>query len=397
MRSPIRPTLSAILLLLSAGIHASASGAEITVSERGELIRALQQATPGTTLRVAPGNYQGGISAEGLQGQQDKPILITAADAKRPPVFEGGSSGIHLRGCSHVELRDLHFTGATSNGVNIDDNADRSRAVQGIKLTRLHVSKVGPRGNCDGIKMSGVDNFLIEGCDISLWGTSGSGIDLVGCHQGIIENCRFSHDATITTHQGNGVQAKGGSREVTIRKCRFHHAGARGVNAGGSTGLEYMRPADPGFEAKDLTIEDCYFIGSGAAVAFVGVDGATFRHNTIYRPTRWVLRILQENQREGFAPCRNGVFQNNLIVFHAGDLSTTANVGPATEAQSFRFEDNAWYCVDEPASTQSRIRLPVQETSGVHGKDPGFKDAAGGDLTKSSGTPLPNHGVREAK
>ena len=37
-------------------------------------------------------------------------------------------------------------------------------------------------------------------------------------------------------------------------------------------------------------------------VAFVGVDGATVRHNTIYRPRRWGLRILQENRAAGLRP-----------------------------------------------------------------------------------------------
>ena len=32
-----------------------------------------------------------------------------------------------------------------------------------------------------------------------------------------------------------GVQAKGGSRDVTIRRCRFDEVGDRGVNIGGNT------------------------------------------------------------------------------------------------------------------------------------------------------------------
>ena len=41
-----------------------------------------------------------------------------------------------------------------------------------------------------------------------------------------------------------------------------------GVNIGGSTGRAYFRPRPEGFEAKDITVEDCTFVGSGAA--FVG-------------------------------------------------------------------------------------------------------------------------------
>lgn len=369
--------------------------AEVTVSDRTAIYRAMQQAVPGTIVRISPGKYQGGLSAEKLQGEKDKPIIFAAADPKQPPVFEGGSSGIQLSGCSHVELRDLHFTGATGNGVNIDDASDRGTPSRGIVLRRLTVTDVGPKGNHDGIKMSGVDEFTIEGCRIERWGGGGSAIDFVGCHEGVVENCVFIHDAGPASAQGSGVQNKGGSRAITIRRCRFTHAGGRAVNAGGSTGLEYMRPANPGFEAKDITVEDCYFTGSAAPVAFVGVDGAVFQRNTIYRPTRWVLRILQENQNPGYAPCRNGIFKENLIVFHSSDLSTTANVGGGTEPQTFRFEKNAWYCVDNPTRTKSLVRLPVPEVDGVYGTDPMLQDAASGDLTKSKESSLKLYGVKE--
>ena len=387
---------AASVLLIATFIPWQATfAADVTVSDRTTLFRALQQATPGTTIRVAPGKYQGGLSAEKLKGLEDKPIVITAADPKQPPVFEGGASGIQLSGCSYVELHDLHFTGATGNGINIDDASERDKPSRGIVLRRLTVANVGPQGNRDGIKMSGVDGFVIDACRVERWGSGGSAIDFVGCHDGVVENCVFTHDAGPASAQASGVQNKGGSRKIAIRRCRFIHAGGRAVNAGGSTGLEYMRPAEPGFEAKDISVEDCYFIGSTAPVAFVGVDGATFHHNTIYRPTRWVLRILQENQNPGYAPCRNGVFRDNLIVFHSTDLSTTVNIGGGTEPQTFLFENNAWFCEDVPARTQSLVRLPVAEVGGIHGTDPKLRNTAGGDLTKAADSPLKKYGVRE--
>ena len=53
---------------------------------------------------------------------------------------------------------------------------------------------------------------------------------------------------------------------------------------GGSTGMNYFRPKGARYEAKDIRVEGCVFVGSDAPVAFTGVDGATFRYNTIYRP-----------------------------------------------------------------------------------------------------------------
>ncbi len=108
--------------------------------------------------------------------------------------------------------------------------------------------------------------------------------------------------------------------------------------------------------------------GNGINIAFVGVDGATVRYNTIYRPDRWVIRILQETTAPGFPPCRDGRFEHNLVVFRAADLATVVNIGPNTDPASFRFTNNLWFCEDRPQS--SRPQLPVPETSSLYGIDP---------------------------
>src|SRR5207302_456185 len=104
--------------------------------------------------------------------------------------------------------------------------------------------------------------------------------------------------------------------QVSIRGCKFEEAGDRGVNIGGSTGVPFFRPAlasipaNGRYEAKDIRVEACTFRGSNAPFAFVGVDGAIVRYCTVFHPHKWVLRILQETQMEGFVPSRNGVFED---------------------------------------------------------------------------------------
>ena len=56
------------------------------------------------------------------------------------------------------------------------------------------------------------------------------------------------------------------------------------------------------YEAKDITVEGCTFVGSEAPIAFVGVDGATVRFNTIYR-SHILLILLPE---ETAIPTSNG-------------------------------------------------------------------------------------------
>jgi hypothetical protein len=365
----------------------------LRVSTREQLAQALAQARAGTTILIAPGTYRGGLSQANLRGTDKEPIIIAAADAERPPVIEGGGSGLHFSRPQFVELRNLVLAGAQGNGLNIDDGGSKDAPARHVTLSGLVIRDVGPRGNRDGIKLSGVDDFRVEYCTVERWGDGGSGIDMVGCHNGSVTGCIFRHERA---DQANGVQTKGGSRGITISRCRFENAGGRAVNIGGSTGLDYFRPKPQGYEAKDVTVEDCTFIGSMAAVSFVGVDGAVFRHNTIYRPTRWVVRILQENQASGFVPSRNGRFENNLIAFRSDELRTAVNVGGGTSPETFTFAGNAWYCLDRPADTRRLVQLPTRETRGTYGVDPGFVNAAAGDLRVHAGEKLPV-GVRETQ
>jgi hypothetical protein len=156
---------------------------------------------------------------------------------------------------------------------------------------------------------------------------------------------------------------------------------------GGSTGLEFFRPplAPTGefAEARAIRVEGNTFVGGGCAIAFVGVDGAIVRFNTIERPTRWALRILQENRAAGFVACRNGEFSDNLIVFDSGHWSEGGvNIGPSTAPATFKFARNWWYCSDRP--DRSTPQLPTPESRGVYGRDPAeAKGRAGADAWKA--------------
>lgn len=385
------------LLILVVGFTPSASttswdeGTDVTVDELGQLRRALADAGPGTTIRIAPGTYDGGLDGRGLGGEPGRPIVIRAADPSRPPVLRGGAAGLHLSGVTHLELHDLTVEGATGNGINIDDGGSPDTPTHHILLKGLVVRDIGPRGNRDGIKLSGVTDFRVEGCTVERWGDGGSGLDMVGCVRGEIVGCTFRHGDAVGD---NAVQAKGGSRDIRIAGCRFEHAGHRAVNIGGSTGLAFFRPRPEGYEARDVLVEDCTFIGSMAPVAFVGVDGATVRHNTIYRPARWALRILQETREPGFVPCRNGRFTDNLIAFRSDELVVPVNVGPGTAPETFALARNAWFCLDAPE--RSRPLLPIAESDGLYGVDPRFVDPESGDLRLRPGGPAGDRGARPA-
>jgi Right handed beta helix region len=388
--------LAAAVFVCQAGLlqparRQSAAADEVRVSNRDELVDALRAAKPGTNIVIAAGVYQGGLSQTKLAGTKEHPIVIAGADRDHPPVIEGGGSGLHLSSPAHAELRDLVIQGTRGNGLNIDDSGSTDTPADDLLLRNIVVRNIGPDGNRDGIKLSGLRDFRIEGCRVERWGSGGSAIDMVGCTGGIITKCKFS-DATGDA--ANGVQTKGGASDIVIQHCRFENAGGRGVNIGGSTGLAYFRPGDANYEARNITVEDCEFIGGMAAVAFVGVDGALVQHNTIYRPRRWPIRILQENTDSRFTRCRNGKLVNNVIAFRSDEVRDMFNIGPNTAPETFTISGNAWCCLDRPDNTRRLVRLPVSETKGSYGSLPRFKDPDHSDI-RILDRKAQNAGVRE--
>jgi len=350
------------------------NGTEVHVANPAEFRAAVAGAGSGTKILLAGGDYGAGFHFANLRGSEGAPVLITAVDPANPPVFSGGNFGIHLSAPAHVVLAGLVFTNLAQNGLNIDDGGrvDEPGSTKGVTLRGLRIADVGSDGNHDGVKLSGVWAFEVLDCVIERWGTrGGSAIDMVGCHQGLLAGNLIRHTPPGPPNS-TGVQAKGGSSGVVIRGNRFEHAGGRSLNLGGSTGIPYFRPpvtqGGASAEARDLVVEGNTIVGSMAAIGFVGVDGAVVRFNTIERPGRWAMRILQENAGEGFVPSRNGKFTDNTILFQAADMQGGAvNVGGGTNPESFEFARNWWLCADAPQ--RSRPRLPNTEVEGVYGRD----------------------------
>jgi hypothetical protein len=372
-------------LALLAALVVQAQPGEVRVALTSQLRVALREAKPGARILLATGKYEG-FSVSNVAGEATRSIVVSSADPERPAVFTGG---VHLSNIAFVELADFVIEGAPANGLNIDDGGALDTPAHHVVLRRLVVRDCGGRGNEDGIKLSGVSDFRLESCTVERWGRGGSGVDMVGCRAGAIVSSTFRDREADPA--SNGVQVKGGSRDIEVNACRFEHAGQRAVNIGGSTGLPYFRPAPQGFEARDIVVQGCTFVGSLAPIAFVGVDGAKVRFNTFYRPRKWLVRILQETRESSFTPCRNGEFTDNLVVHRAGELAVAVNVGDATAPETFQFARNYWYCENEPA--RSRVALPVEEREGTGGDDPRFRGAAQLDLRLAPDSPARKHGA----
>ncbi|MEN6575233.1 MAG: right-handed parallel beta-helix repeat-containing protein [Phycisphaerales bacterium] len=342
-----------ICVLLSA-----VSGQEVRVGDSTELRAALQHLTPGTTVLLNPGVYQGGLFLANATGTEDAPVVIQGTDRNSLPVFRGGGGqAFHFADCSHLILRNVRVEGFPGNGINIDDGGSYETPAHHITLEDVTILEIGPEGNYDALKMSGVDHFCVRNCRFEGWG--GSGIDMVGCHHGVVEDCVFVGREGFS--QSNAVQLKGGTEDVLVQCCLFRNAGQRSINLGGSTGLQFFRPQVRDYEARNITIAGNRFEGSISPIAWVTADGGHVHHNTMVLPDKWALRILQETTDAQFQPCHGGVFEDNLV-FYDSRVQVFVNVGPGTSPETFVFRRNAW-CDVEGSRKPS---LPVTEDGGVY-------------------------------
>jgi hypothetical protein len=354
---------------------------------------ALALAQPGDVIHLLSGVYGGAIYKANLQGTAAHPIKIVGPTSGAA-IISGGNEGLHLVDAKYVILRNFSITAATDNALNVDDGGSYSTPTEYLICDDLNIHDYGSGGNNDGLKLSGVDHFYITNCRIingsSGWGSCG--VDMVGCHNGVILYNRME-----TVGQCH-VQTKGGSADVTIHANYFKDVFDRGINIGGSTDAGYFRPSiasGVNYEARHIRVTNNIFIDTESAVAFVGADECLAAHNVIYQPTKWALRILQETVSLNgvpFIPSRRGEFDNNLIVF-SNSINQFANVGDNTEPSSFRFANNLWYCSDNPSFVYSgtyQSYTPTTQINPLFGQNPLFVNGAGEDFHLTAGSPAIN-------
>ncbi len=365
-----RPLFTAAVACCLAALTAShAAAVDRVVSTTAQFSTALAAAGAGDAIILQPGVYGGGHYRANLQG-----VTIRSADAANPAIIDGGSNGIQLSDPANVTIADLEFRNQTGNGLNIDDGGSFETPAANVTLRNLTVRDIVTAGNFDGIKLSGVNDFLIENVQVLNWGTGGSAVDMVGCHRGLIQNSSFIH--TSSANSGTTLQPKGGSKDITFRANRIElpRGSGRAVQAGGSTGTPFFRfvDGDSGYEASGIVAEGNVIIGGSSSFSWVNIDGGVFHHNVASRPGQWVARILNENAGQPIVDTQNGVFQDNRIVYNdtGSEFSTAVNVGPETLPNTFTFARNEWLNLANPTPAGSTPTLPTPETDGVYGVGP---------------------------
>jgi Protein of unknown function (DUF1565) len=358
--------------------------------------QAAKGAKAGTAVRVHAGTYSGGSGyVANLSGTASAPIWIGGAPGEARPIIDGGSQALHLTKVRYLVVHDLEVRKSSGNGINCDDGGDYGNpdTTRHVVFKKLYIHDIGGSGNQDCLKLSGLDDYYVLDSTFAKCGGggSGSGVDHVGCHDGLIARNTFKDMS------GNAVQCKGGSERIEIRWNLMQEPGERGVNIGGSTGFTFFRPplskTKPNAEARKISVFANVIIGGATPLAFVGCVDCLAAHNTIVDPQSWLLRILQETTTASgytFLPASNSKVINNIFYFDNSDLSTYVNVGSNTQPSSFTFANNLWFAHDAPG--KSKPSLPVAETAAVVGQDPAFGGAAAGDYSIKAASPAAGKG-----
>jgi hypothetical protein len=381
----MRNRISILAILLSTFCF----GQNITVGPNGDfpnLAAAESAMSPGDTVFVMDAIYEDGTQFLTINGMPDEPIVIKAIN-QHQAIFQGGTESIHLINCSYVIIDGFVIQGQSGNGINIDDGGDYTTPTHHITIQNCIFQDMAANGNNDLLKLSGLNDFTIQQNEFLRGGPGGSGVDMVGCHRGVIQDNTFD-DSGVT-----GIQAKGGTQFILIRRNYFTNLIQRALNLGGSTGLQFFRPplTNPivdAFEAADLMVYSNIFVRNWAPIAFVGSVRVKVFNNTFYNPQNWVIRILQETTEPGFLACADNEFRNNIV--YLDDDLREVNIGPNTNPESFIFSNNLWYNAMDAGNWLPD--LPVTDVDQLI-TNPLLVDPENGDFTLQENSPAIGSGL----
>ena len=366
-------------MLICGTLHVGNGHTYSSLSDAGQDVR------PGDTILFHEGVYPGGEFLADLQGEVTKKIYILGEQNKEV-IIRGGTNSWQLSDAAYLHIEGFIFEQQTGNGFNMDDGGSGSLSHH-ITIQYCIFRDMNADGNNDLLKLSGVDDFKILNCTFLNGSAGGSGIDMVGCHNGEITRNIFENMGS------NAIQAKGGTQWVAIEKNFFKNCGQRSINIGGSTGLEFFRPINAPFEASDVKVLCNIFVGSVAPIAFVGAVKCDVINNTIIDPGKWVMRILQESvDPDRFEPCGNNLFRNN-IVYKNNAVSTDCNIGPDTAPETFNMSHNLWYNHENPANSAAS-GLPVPDSVSIVGEDPLFEEVPIDDYSIPLNSPATGAGYK---
>ncbi len=374
----IHPRLISLILTIAASIvladAACAHAAQILINPGDDWEKKAARARPGDEIILLPGRHRP-ATFERLHGSPGSPITIRAAAKDKPTIIAATLDGLRIKDAAHIVIRDIQITGGSASGIWLagasapsapTESADGARAqaptrARDIYIDNVSISRIGPRGERHGLILAGFADVRINRLQVEGWG--GSAVELIACEDVAISRSAFRG---LSDHsQACGIRARAGSDRVSITESRFENAGDIAVCMGGrSNPDEFIPPLPAGAasptvaEAMRIMIDQSIIVGSLCPIAFIHATDCVVRSNTIYRPTRCVFALLQQNPDLAIRPNARNLFGGNLITWKAGDVSRLVEADEGVTITDFILEQNLWWSDDPPDRRDKLGPLP---------------------------------------
>lgn len=337
----------------------------------GSIAAAAAVATPGTFIKLAPGEHATNQFIADLRGTPQAPIWIGGAPGTYP-IIRNGSEALHLTRPEYVVVQNIELRNQTGNGINIDDGVGDGDAHH-VALIDLYIHRIDSLPSSACIRAAGVDHLYVYGTGTNRCGVD---IDLIGVHDAVIAR------NLLLGSLNTSVQTRGGSTDIDIRQNQIRNSNGAGVSLGGATPLALFRPppspTTPNAEARRVRVFDNVVLGTTwLPFAFVGCVDCLVAHNLTYGAPGQLVRILQGTASQGgyaFEPTGYGRVINNSFVWTSFLPGDHVEVGPFTAASTFTFANNLWYAAAQPSL--STPTLPVTETGSVIGVGTGYHETS---------------------
>jgi hypothetical protein len=318
----------------------------------------INDAKPGTTIRLSDGEYKTGPFRISKSGTAKNWIKIIAAEDGKPKIDLLGEGDFHI-GASYIYLEGIEIFNGQKSNVRIASTTHTLSHIY-LKRMKLRALQNGPgsslkiqRNNANGV---GVSSIFVEDSDLSQ-SYPASVIDGIGANTVAIRNNFIHTDSGYAA----GITFKGGSSRILIENNFIK--GVRknpAIVMGGRTFLNFFDPQYPDQEGVDQVARNNIIVDfDESAVNFQGVKNAKFLHNTIVTSSTGPIFHFEEgNTNDGSKPSKNQSIsiENNLIISRAPSTSHASNISGLIP--SLRFGKQMWIGVFTNP-TEGRTSIPT--------------------------------------
>ena len=297
--------------------------------------KAINNATPGTAIKVKAGTYTGSLNVNTKIGTAAKPITMESVDGKWAAVVQGDTDSPALEMYKHKYwmVKGFHFIGAypgTEDRGCCKIHAHVDDPCQYFYFVNNKISGVGQ----DGLKLfAGAKNCLVLGNRIEgTW--KAESMDFVQVEQTVV-----AYNTIADTHGSNTLTMKAGSRRIEVVGNIFGGAGG-GVRVGGAGASRIGRyfpeywegwseGYPDGFEAFRINVHHNVMQNTtGTSLSFIGSIESVVENNYLTRSVncdKFELsgEFVHNSQKNTF---RNNTWATTGLTFNVAPGQGSGNV-----------------------------------------------------------------------